>query len=510
MAFRASVRWSLFVSSLLLIVLLLRQRPSALPPATEAATTLSTTLLPTTAQPADAPRVAAEVSGELAFKPWWELAADESDGSGGVSRFAYAVHNTTFEGKTECTPRAADMVDGFDAAFEALKDRQARMLAGQIPPRFVHISIAWKSSLQNSMKVVASAVLLGMTLERGVLVSWNRHLDNESVYWERRAFDDLFEAPPFNWTYDIAKFSEPQWDRYDVHGYGLEEYVEQEPIHRLMCSDIRNDNTTWIELYWRYGFVGSLLWHSPYTHDIVSRWLARDDMFGPVARKLFTPKRRIWNRINAFRQRHFAGHRVVGVFAHGGRVAFGHFLQAINRDIKENGDGAWTPHKLTHLPGAAAAALDGEAAPVDELDTARAANTEFYLLRANRTKVFVVSRDHQSFRTILRGFGNEPQFVYYPHRNFSDVSDEGALIDVFLLALCDVVYAGPSYIDTLGTFFSKRPRIVQMQSHKKHALPDALCQPCISLAGVVKTRCYSPKMAIPEGPYKCEREYPIF
>lgn len=500
----------------LLLILLYRQTPARDASDDVAATSTSTTqpsaasTTTTVPAPTTAAKVAAEVSGELTFKPWWEVEAEQPrvDTSGAVAEFSYTVHNTTFTGSTGCTPPTRAMQSRFEAAFEALRQRQADMLAGVIPPRFVHISVAWKSSLQNSMKVVASAVLLAMTLQRGVLVSWNRHLDNESVYWDRRAFTDLFEAPPLNWTYDVAQFAEAKWDRYDVHGYGLEEYVEQEPVHRLFCSNITDDNSTWVELYWRYGFIGTLLWHSPYTHDIVAGWLTNDDMFGPLARRLFVPRRRIWNRINAFRQRHFVGHRVVGLFVQGGRVAFGNMLEAVNRDVKANANGEWSPYKLRR-----SAVDDGPGAgdePFDEMDAAAAARTEFFMVRANRTKVFVVSQDHQSMRTILRGFGNEPQFLYYPHRNFTEPGDEGALIDVFLLALCDVVYAGPSYIDTLGTFFSKRPRIVQMMSHKKFALPDAICQPCISLAGVAKARCWSEKMAIPEGPYKCVRELPVF
>lgn len=46
-------------------------------------------------------------------------------------------------------------------------------------------------------------------------------------------------------------------------GFGLEEYVEQEPLHRLFCADVLNDSTRWLELWWRYGFIGPLLWHSP-------------------------------------------------------------------------------------------------------------------------------------------------------------------------------------------------------------------------------------------------------
>lgn len=482
-----------------------------------------------TTAPLPSVALGAEVSGQLSFKPWWEIdaearasgqkAASAAEEGAPVSKFKYSAFGTVLEGTTQCTPPSAAMHRRFEQAFDAYVQMHADMLAGRIPARFIHVSVGWKSTVQNSMKVAASAALLGMVLKRAVVVSWPRHLDPDSVYWDRRAFEDLFEPVPFNWTYDITKFALPHFQRYDVHGWGAEEYVEQEPVHRMFCSDITRDNTTWIELWWRYGFIGPLLWHSPYTHDIVSQWLNKDDMYGPLARKLFRPIRRIWYRINAFRELHFAGHRVVGLYVQGGRVAFGHMLEAVNRDVKSDVGGEWAPYKLAASAnplfdsddefGSLTTATD-VAGNVDELDAAAAAMSDFFMVRANNTKVFVVSRDHLSMRTILRGFGNEPQLLYYPHRNFSDPGDEGVLIDTFLLAFCDAVYAGPSYIDTLGTMFSRRPRIVQMMNHKKEALPDGMCHPCLSMAGIEKTRCFSEKMAFPESPYKCEREYPIF
>jgi hypothetical protein len=29
---------------------------------------------------------------------------------------------------------------------------------------------------------------------------------------------DLFEMPPINWTYDMTKYHQDQWGRFDVHG----------------------------------------------------------------------------------------------------------------------------------------------------------------------------------------------------------------------------------------------------------------------------------------------------
>ena len=99
--------------------------------------------------------------------------------------------------------------------------------------------------------------------------------------------------------------------------------------------------------------------------------------------------------------------------------------------------------------------------------------------------------------------------MYYPHRNFTTPGDEGELVDMWLLSFADVVYTTPAHIDTVGTFFSHRPRIVRPAADKK-AVRDSICHPCLSQAGIEKTRCYNDSMGFPVLPYKCEREVPIF
>lgn len=32
----------------------------------------------------------------------------------------------------------------------------------------------------------------------------------------------------------------------------------------MFCADVLSDTTRWLEIWWRYGFIGPLLWHSPY------------------------------------------------------------------------------------------------------------------------------------------------------------------------------------------------------------------------------------------------------
>lgn len=80
---------------------------------------------------------------------------------------------------------------------------------------------------------------------------------------------------------------------------------------------------------------------------------------------------------------------------------------------------------------------------------------------------------------------------------------------MWLLSLADVVYTTPFSIDTLGALFSRRPYLVQLDG-AKHGIADQQCQPCLSLSGISKARCYNDAMRFPQPTFKCEREYPIF
>lgn len=230
-------------------------------------------------------------------------------------------------------------------------------------------------------------------------------------------------------------------------GFGLEEYIEQEPLHRLLCSNIMTDNTRWWEVWWRYGFIGPLLWHSPYTHEHVAPLFAKDDMFGPLARRLFVPRQRLWQRISTFRRQTFGAHRVVGVVLQGGRAQLTNMLAAINADAAADREQLWA-----------------NSAP-------SSATTSGGLLPPG-TRLFVVSRDELAMRTVLRGYANDPQLVHYAHHNFSSVGDEGELIDAWLLSFCDIVYATPWHTNLLGAMFSRRPQItligIYYNFSKKH------------------------------------------
>jgi hypothetical protein len=245
-----------------------------------------------------------------------------------------------------------------------------------------------------------------------------------------------------------------------------------------------------------------------YTHDRVAPLLPKDDMFGELARRLFRPRLELARRIDAFRRRHFAGFTVVGVALRGDAAQFGAVLAAINADVNRGADDAWSRvvasdadvDDVAHTDdGVSFARDDGERRR--ELRAVGAFGDDALVRRA-RTRLFVVSRDHSAMRSVLREYGNAPQLRYVSHRNFTAPSDDDALMDMWLLSMADAVYTTPAAIDTLGALFSRRPIVVNVD--KKRGVHDAQCQPCLSLSGISKARCYRPEMAFPVPPFKCE------
>jgi hypothetical protein len=240
-------------------------------------------------------------------------------------------------------------------------------------------------------------------------------------------------------------------------------------------------------------------------------------MFGPLARKLWRPLPHLSQRIETFRQRHFVGRFVVGVVLQGGAAQFANVLAAINADLRDDRDGIWSTRAslMRHNNNHTTTSEEADEALAKRLlrRQARAAGVlaDDALVRgAADVRLFVVSHDHVAMRSVLREYGNAAQLVHYPHRNYTAPGDEGALVDMWLLALSDVVYTTPYSLDTLGALFSHRPYVVQLDGGAKHGIADQQCQPCLSLSGISKARCYNSAMHFPQPPFKCEREYPIF
>ena len=220
-------------------------------------------------------------------------------------------------------------------------------------------------------------------------------------------------------------------------------------------------------------------------------------MFGPLARLLWRPVPAIALRIEQFRAQQFAERFVVGVVLQGGAAQLANMLVAINADLDADRDGVWSTRTTTSLRGASTRAARRE-------HEAAGGVADDALVRAADVRLFVVSRDHDAMRSVLRAYGNAPQLAYYAHRNYTAPGDEGGVIDMWLLSMCDLVYTTPGAIDTLGALFSRRPYVVQLDGRGKRGVADAQCQPCLSLSGIAKTKCYNKAMAFPEQPFKCE------
>jgi len=277
--------------------------------------------------------------------------------------------------------------------------------------KFVHVGILHKSSLFNNIKVIVSALSLAIISKRALIISWTQIYDVESTYRTRMHMNDLFEIPAkFNWTYDYDSFRDDDLDRYNVTGFGLEQYVELEPLHVLLCDDYvyEEDNyyakSKFWEVPWRYGFFAPLLYHNRHLHEeFRSLFLSSEDLFGPLFRLFFKPVKRIWTKIV-------------------------HFYE-IHMKKKEGGE------KWGEVYGIDVTRKPKEAEKfIDELVLSPS-------FRSRNGRVFVMGNDERTMtRTFIDKFGRKSWFLYYPHRNFTERGDDGELIDLFLLSLCDVVY----------------------------------------------------------------------
>lgn len=166
-------------------------------------------------------------------------------------------------------------------------------------------------------------------------------------------------------------------------------------------------------------------------------------MFGPLARKLWRPLPHLTQRIETYRQRHFAGRFVVGVVLQGGAAQFANVLAAINADLRDDRDGIWsTRATILRSSSSSSSTSNNDAKSATTTSAAaevtlaarmrrrqqRAVGTlaDDVLIRAADVRVFVVSRDHSAMRSVLREYGNAPQLLHYAHRNYTAPGDEGS------------------------------------------------------------------------------------
>ena len=172
-----------------------------------------------------------ELQDRLPFEPYWEQTADaERAAADGPfdDAFSYRLlddgdESVVLEGRSQCGSWQRRQRQRFERAFRDYVKLHEDMISGRVPAKFVHVGMLHKSSLQNNIKVkriiyllllllllccklciamfflkktatanvvqvATSVVLLGMATGRAALISWQRHLDPESQYYERRGW----------------------------------------------------------------------------------------------------------------------------------------------------------------------------------------------------------------------------------------------------------------------------------------------------------------------------------
>jgi len=344
--------------------------------------------------------------------------------------------------------------------------------------------------------MLVSSVMLAMAEERPLYVSWTRTDDPDSEYGHHLALDNLFELPAdLNLSYSHDEIhGNDRYDRFDVLGFGDEEYVPQEPLHRMLCADWVDPDgvmgsTSWHEVPWRYGFFAPLVYHCPYAVHTWPRILPPDNLMAPLASVLFTPVPRISSAVDLFAATHFRKYRIVAIelAPQADEWQFHQMLKAVN----------------DHL----------ESSPL--ADEASVTGAPGGLLRVARAKLFVLMHSEHVASKLLAKFGDRFQFLYWPRANFSAPTNDDELTETYLLAHVDRLYVTPFSINYLWTMHGTKAHVVRLdepdvRAGVKPVELDAAAQPCMSMNGIKKAPCWRKDMGFAQTKYKCQRPYPVF
>ena len=373
------------------------------------------------------------------------------------------------------------------------RDRHLHPLS---PVRAVHLGLPHKSTVANRVKMLVSTVMLAMAEERPLYVSWTRTDDPDSEYGHHLALDNLFELPAdLNLSYSHTEVhGNDRYDRFDVLGFGDEEYVPQEPLHRMLCADWVDPEgemgrTSWHEVPWRYGFFAPLVYHCPYAAHTWPRILPPDNLMAPLATALFTPVPRISSAVDLFASIHFRKYRIVALelAPQADEWQFHQMVKSINEHLEV--EPLPTEGTVSGAPGG--------------------------LLRLPRAKFFVIMHSEHVASKLLAKFGDRFQFLYWPRANFSAPTNDDELIETYLLAHVDRLYITPFSTNYLWTMHGMRAHVVRLdeadvRSGVKPVQLDAAPQPCMSMNGIKKAPCWRKDMGFVQTKYKCQRPYPVF
>lgn len=189
--------------------------------------------------------------------------------------------------------------NAFERAWAQYVTLHRRITSGELPPRFVHVGFPPEAGLHARLKLVVSATLMALALQRAVVISWVPTPRESGM--QHTALVELFRSPGFDWWYTSAKYAAPRYRRLSsVVGFGQESdaTLSYEP-EALLCADLRALDASWLELHWKYDAFAAALRCNPTLRDVLAPLVAADDLYGPLARKLFFPHKRLWKKIMA-------------------------------------------------------------------------------------------------------------------------------------------------------------------------------------------------------------------
>jgi len=196
-----------------------------------------------------------------------------------------------------------------------------KMLAG--PPekmRFVAHGAVHNAGLGNQLQAMISALMLGILTNRALLVDWPRVDPHSIVYAGNNAsehaglppIEELFQSPGLAWDFWPAVDRIPQELR--RHEVALVEISNRHKdiLHMVTCEDLDKAFPHRVIAMKAWDNYIPLLAHNPHYAARV-RELFGNDIFRPLAHFLVRPVQSIWHRVNAIRQKRFAGQHVIGL-----------------------------------------------------------------------------------------------------------------------------------------------------------------------------------------------------
>ena len=118
-----------------------------------------------------------------------------------------------------CSTRTVLQHNLFELAWREYLRVHARIVRGELPPRFVHVGFPPEAGLHARLKVVTSAALMAFALRRALVVSWVPTPRESGM--QHTALVELFRSPGFDWWYTTNKYADAKFRRLtSVIGFG--------------------------------------------------------------------------------------------------------------------------------------------------------------------------------------------------------------------------------------------------------------------------------------------------